>query len=218
MTRFYNAQYFTGTVAPAPRARLALRLRAVLARPGHYFIVEPGTGERSFAYPEYYDIPGAIWPGEGIIEGLEKAVTRLIRNNYDEARNYFEDAPRQLWDWLTNLDRYTTNYDHEHVSFAGKPFKGLSIPELYILSGAIPAYIRLTEAFETLNWWNGENEHDPAWIREARYDLFTALLARVKTHLELKRKERRRQETLARYAPRPLTHKPFATALAELVA
>lgn len=202
------------TPATPPRARLALRLRAVLAQPGRYFLVEPGTGECSFCYPEYYDIPGAVWPGKGIIEGLEKAVTRQIQRDYDKAAAYFKNTPRQLWDWLTDLERYATNYDPKEVEFFGKPFRNLSIPELYMLSGAIPAYTRLMETFETLNWWMGEDDYDPAWVKEAQYDLFAVLLARVKTHLELKKKERARQETLARYTYRPLTHRPFAKALA----
>ena len=212
----HHSAIISASPAPVtpPRARLALRVRTVLAQPGRYFLVEPYSGERSFSYPEYWDIPGAVWPGKGVIEALEKAVTRLIQKDYDEAAAYFKNTPRQLWDWLVNLERYATNYDPKEVEFCGKPFKGLSIPELYVLAGAIPAYLRLMEALEGLNWWNGEEEYDPIWVKETQYDLFAGVLARVKTQLELKRKERARQEMLARYAPRPLTHRPFAKALA----
>lgn len=214
MTRFYNAHYLSNMITPAPAPRLRLRLRDVLANPRRYFVVNEDG--RWFNDPDHF-----FEPGEGLIEAIESAVNRKIRAEYDAALTPLSPMPRQVWDWLWRMHGYATAWWCDPKwDFYEAPLTALSVAELRRLQGAIEAFQRFIPLVNLLDWWeNDEYElRNTAWEDEAADDLRAAYLTRIKAAITAKLKAEAKARTLAKYAPRPLTHRPFATALAGLAA
>lgn len=196
-----------------PRLRLRLRLREVLTNPRRYFIVNEDG--RWFNDPDHF-----LEPGDGLIGAIESAVNRKIRADYDTALAPLSTMPRQVWDWLWQMDRYATSWWCDPTwDFYDAPMSSLSASELRRLQGAIEAFQRFIPVADLLNWWTDEyTRHNTAWEDEAADDLRAAYLKRIKAAIAAKLKAEAKARTLAKYAPRPLTHKPFAVALARIAA
>lgn len=210
MTKFYND--LSTTITPAPTPRLRLRLREVLANPRRYFTVNEDG--RWFNDPDHF-----VEPGPGLIGAIEDAVNHKIHADYDAALAPLSPMPRQIWDWLWRMHGYaTTRWCNPTWDFYDAPLTDLSLSELRRLQGAIEAFQRFIPIANLLDWWEND-EYDPRnteWEDEAADDLRAAYLKRIKTTIAVKVKAEARARTLAKYAPRPLTYRPFATALAGL--
>lgn len=188
--------------------RLRLRLREVLANPRRYFTVNEDG--RWFNDPDHF-----LKPGEGLTKAIESAVNRKIRTDYDAALAPLSAMSRQVWDWLWGMDRYATA--DPTWDFYDAPLTDLFVSELRRLQGGIEAFQRFIPTLDLLDWWNGEyHRHDTVWEDEAADDLRAAYLKRIKAAITTKLKAEAKARTLTKYAPRPLTHKPFAVALAGL--
>lgn len=194
--------------------RLRLRLRNVLENPRRYFAVNEDG--RWFNDPDHF-----LEPGPGLIGLIEDAVNDKIWADYNAALAPLSALPRQVWDWLWKMHGYATSWWCDpQWDFYGAPLSVLSVAELRRLQGAIEAFQRFIPVTNLLDWWESDEyePHNTWWEDEAADDLRAAYLKRIKAAITTKLKAEAKARTLAKYAPRPLTHKPFAVALAGLAA
>lgn len=172
--------------------------------------------------------------GDGLLDIIEKALNRHFADRWDAAAQaFFSCAPAQVRDYVESLEKYGTAYlsnyldgSDRFLGLDGEPLDNLPDRVLRWIITACKAVIELRDAADAFAAWEeyshvwkgpGYEAHNYQWEYEASDEMLAIVRSRCEEILASREKERKRKEREAR-AARPLTSRPFATALAHLAA